>query len=336
MFILAFGDMLTRLTILPSLSSIPKIIMLMLPLMGVFAVPIASSLAIFTVIGQSYYDNEVLMFYFLPSIRRNIIQAIGIFSLCIIPLYAFLVFDFAPKSYCEGKEFLVTVAKEHLSQLEAGRFHYPTANFIVFFKKKQENFDKSSKTRFEKLLLMYQDDDKQRYVMTAREGVLDGDILYLYNGAVQNQNSASNYFATFQKTTISIHKLLRQSSKADKVKELKAQHMKFLTWSDLREAKDKSKNAFIEYHARITRILWPFLFAFLAFAILGIWGKINCGNLVFGIVGTSVLFLFSYLHVSLAKVFWINDFIGLLCMYGFISLICLGVFLFYRRKWHRG
>ena len=331
-FILAFGDMLTRLTVLPSMSSIPKLIMLMLPLMGVFAVPIASSLAVFSVIGQSYQYNEVLMFHFLPNLRKVIYKSILIFSLSIVPLYAFLVFDFAPKSYLEGKEFILTVAKEHMSQLEPDKFHYPMANFVIYFKNKINDFNDEDKTKFFKVLLMFQDDDKQRYVMTAREGILDGDILYLKDGSMQNQNSPSSYFATFQQTQISIQKLLHQPSKVDEMKRFQARHLKFLAWKDLVSLKSKFPKVNMEFHARVARIIWQFLFPFLSFIILGIWGRLNFSNLVLGILGTGLLFLFSYLQVSLSKIFWINKLIGFLFLYGTIFFISLTLFLIYLKR----
>lgn len=330
--ILAFGDMLTRLAVLPSVSSIPKLILLMLPLMGVFAVPVASALSVFTVVGQCYQYNEVLIFHFLPRIRGEIYKAIFIFSLSILPLYAFLVFDFAPKSYLEGKKFIVTLAKEHLSQLEPDKFHYLLPNFVIFFQEKSASSSVGGGTEFRKILLMYQGNDKQQYIMTARKGLLDGSVLYLKNGFMQNQNAPNSYLGTFEETQISIEQLFNCDTNEKSIKKIQDKHSKFLTWKDLRLFKNKILSVLIEYHSRIAKILWQLLLPFLSFWVLCIWGRLASNNLVLSILGTTVLFLFTYLHVNIVRIFWISYSFGFLFLYGMIFFVSAFAYFLQQRS----
>jgi len=328
--ILSFGDMLTRLTILPSISSIPKLILLMIPLMSMFAIPIASTLSVFIVGGQLFQNNEILFFYFLPRVRKAFRKSIFIFIFAIAPLYFYLVFDFAPKSYQEGKEFIVKVAREHISSLDSGRFHYPASNFVIFFKSKIENFDGNGTVKFLKILLMYQDDKGQKYIMTAAEGYLKGDLLELFNGAIQNQNFSNNYLATFSKTQLSIEELIGQKSK--EIKNIQDKHTKFLDLNDILTLKDKVRAVFVEYHCRIMKVLWFLILPFLAFFLLSLCGRVGSNNLVLSIFGTMLLFLFSYLHVNISRVFWDSKLLGFVFSYGILLFVFIFFLIIYKRR----
>ncbi|HBS48167.1 TPA: hypothetical protein DEO28_03725 [Candidatus Dependentiae bacterium] len=330
MLVLSFGDMLVRLTLLPSMDSIPKLILLMIPLISIYAIPISIIFSTFITIGQIYQKNEILLFYYLPKIRRDIRRSLAIFILSITPLYGFLVFDFAPKCYQEGKEFIVRIAKDHIGSLDAGRFHYPSPNFVIFFKNKINNFDGTGATKFYNLFLTFQDDKNQRFIMTAAQGNLKGEVLKLYNGTIQNQNYSNNYLMTFCDTEILVEQLLGQKGK--NLKNIQDKHTKFLNWNDIRTLKDSVKTVNIEFHCRIAKIFWLFILPFLALMILSIFGTVGSSNLVLGVLGTLFLFLISYLHVNIAKIFWNFEIIGFLATYGFIFLITFLLWCVYRTK----
>jgi len=144
--VLSFGDLLVRLTLLPSLGAIPVIFVLMIPLMSIFAIPLATSIGTHVLVGKLCDNNEVLLSHFLPRLKRALFISVGIFSLSIMVLYVPLVCEWAPRTYFRGKKFMVMLAQERLLQLEPGKFHSFLGAFSLYFqyKDKADHFGRGS------------------------------------------------------------------------------------------------------------------------------------------------------------------------------------------------
>jgi len=285
--VFAVSDLVVRLPLISSWYVTPKLLFLMLPLMSQFAIPLASLLAISVIIGNLHIEDEILFFYFSSRARRVLHFSVLIFSLTIVALYTPLVFVFAPQSYKKGKEFVVKFAKEQFYQLESNRFHTPASGITFFFKKKYVEKDRLI---FEKLLLMFQEKaQNERYLINAKRGFLLQDNLFLEDGTIQNIGSSRQYFANFQSTEID----LTQFFDSEKSENLPKQ-LKFLTWKKLKKLRKYKHEAFMEFHKRISQILWQFLFPFFA-----LWGMLlfsrKRSNMLISVAWSGALVLFSYI-----------------------------------------
>ncbi len=321
--ILSFGDILVRLTILPSLESIPKVISLMLPLIAVLAVPLASSLASGFVLGRLYSEDEIIMISFLKRAKRSFVRAVLIFSLTLCIPYSFTVFDWAPTNYFKGKQFIVTLAKEKLSQLEPGIFHNLMSKGVLYFKYKNYELDKQSDAHYKEVLLVYRDPKTAaKYIITAKDGLLQGENLYLYEGTLETKMKDKNYIAGFEKTSINIDQIFNDNINND----IKSRPVKFLTLDQLRGLKNEKHAAMVEYHARIAQVLWQFILPLISLWGIFVWGRVGVNNLMLGIVSASVSFLSSYIVVGVAKALSKSLYSMLLIFYGvpiLLFMICI-------------
>ncbi len=322
-FIFGVSDLFVRLPLVASINVMPKLFLLMLPLMAQFAIPIASALAVQMVVGNLYIEDEVLFFYFFSSARRVLHQVVLIFSISILAFYIPLIFVWAPQSYKKGKEFIIKFAKEQFYQLEPNKFHTPFSGFTLFFKQKVIS---DEKLVFDKMLIMFKEKQGERYLINAQKGFLLNDVLFLDDGTIQNIGSNKHYFATFNQTEIDFKRFLG-TDKDDKISE----QLKFVSWSELKKIKNKQAGAFVEYYKRIAQIFWQFLFPFLA-----LWGIMILGrkksNLLISIAFSGFLFLFSYICLNVALIVHQSKYLSILLLYFPLVLLSLLLYFFYRKK----
>ncbi len=316
--ILGFSDLLIRLTVLPSLSSVPKILALMLPLIAVLALPLATSLTISIVLGKLYEDSEVIMLYFLSRANRKLIKSIIIFSISIAIPYSYIVFEWAPKSYFRGKQFIVTLAKDRISQLESGVFHNLMSKGSIYFQQRY-------KDNFKNILLIYRKNNI-KYIVSAKNGILTDTTFMLQNGTMTTNTNGKNYIATFATTELNMEKIFQEE-----VSGVASIDPKFLSTLELFKTFSFRKDVYIELQVRIAQVLWQILLPFLVYFIMLFWCVIGVNNLFVSILIASGNFLLSYMVIgigkALAKQFVIISFI----LY-FIPIIILFLLILKRKR----
>lgn len=323
LFIFAISDVFIRVPFLASLEIAPKFLLLMLPLMAQFSIPLSSCLAIQFVVGNLYINDEVLFFSFFSSARKTLKNAVLFFSISLLFIYAPLVFWWAPQSYKNGKQFILNFAREQLSVLTPGEFHAPVSNFNFFFKSKNI---KDNEIIYENLLLVIKEKDGKKYLINAKTGSLLKDTLFLNNGSIQNLGHSKSYFGNFEQTEISLDKLFESSKDKNNFTQLK-----FCTVNDLINLKDEDYNAEIELYKRISQILWQLLFPFLALWGIMVFAK-RKSNLLLSVFLSGSIFLFSYISLNFAQVVYKNIIYTILLLYLPLMLISAVFYHFYHKK----
>ena len=322
--LLAFSNFFVRLPFVPTLDAIPIIFWTMLPLMALFAIPIAASLAVQMPLGSLMVNHETLFFYFLSSARRAPFKAAAIFSLSLLLLYVPLVFEWSPRCYSEGKRQLISLAKKQFSRFAPKVFNEPFPGCTVFFKEKIQPSDQTS--LYKSLLLAFRNKSKGYYVFTANTAYLHQDSLFLEKGALYTQERKDHYHATFDRAEIQISKLLDEGQKDSGKKKLK-----FLKWKELLEGLDND-NIFNEFHKRIAQIIWLLFLPFLALLSMFVFGREGKSNLVPSLALSGFFFMSMYLCTMVGQIFSKNLFIALCCFYLPPPLFLGGVFYLYRKR----
>ncbi|MCK4265159.1 LptF/LptG family permease [Candidatus Babeliales bacterium] len=318
LWVLGFGDLLIRLTVLPSLASIPKIILLMLPLVSSLAIPLAACLAVCIFLGKLHEENVIVMLSFIPSIRKQLFRAVLLFALVLAIPYSYIVFEWAPKNYFKGKQFILTLAKDKLSQLEPGVFHNLMSKGIIYFKNKEYSEGAHKDICYKQILLMYRS-GKAKYIATAQEGFLKGDSLLLKNGTLETCSNQKNYIATFETTEINIDEVLHN----DFLSNIEDREAKFLTWKQLINHEYKKKSVVAELHSRIGQVLWLILLPLLSFFGVFALGRLGSNNLLLCVALSSFNFLSFYIGVALSKAASSDLVLMQIVLYG----VPLGLFL---------
>jgi lipopolysaccharide export LptBFGC system permease protein LptF len=329
LFVLGFSDLIVRLTVIPSLSFIPKIIYLMLPFMAVIAMPLASSLAVQTVLGRGFEASEMILIYYLSKAQGALRKAVLIFSCTMTLLYIPVVMHFAPTNHYQGKQMLVKLAQDHLTKLEAGKFHYLLSKATFYFKRKEIT---PQGTIFYDMFLSIKS-PKGDGILTAKEGHLGPDGLHIKDGVMHNKGQEKQYCASFCSSHINLEELLNpQKTDDQKTKELFKKEPKDLSFSELTSILDKRLDAFVEFHVRIARIVWQFFFPFLALWGIIVWSKIGENGLLFSVFLTCVFFLFSYITVGLSKIASFNRMLVPVAIYGALLCLVVPLYVSYRKK----
>ena len=321
--ILAASDLFMRLPVISSMRVLPKIFLLMLPLMAQFAIPLSSCLVVQNVLGNLHVEDEVILLYYFSGAKAVLYKAVLFFSLSLLVFYVPIVTSWAPKSYRKGKLLILDLAKRHFSDLQPKKFHNLSNNFTLFFEKqKREN----EKIKFHKILLMFKEKQGDRFIINANKGFLSNDTLFLENGAMQSVGSSKSYIANFNQTEIDLKRFLNLENPKFKIKDLK-----FFTSRELSLIKKDNLPAFIEYHKRIAHILWQFLFPFLSLFLIMLFAK-RKSNLLISVFLSGSLFLSSYILLNMVKAL---SFLGasvILLFYLPIALIFVVTAFFYTKK----
>jgi len=322
--IFASCNLFIRLPFIRDHSSIPLIIITMLPVVTVFSLPLSSMLAVATTIAQHTAYNECLIFALLKPTRQALLRAIVIFSVLCTIVYACVVFQFAPQSYHKGKQLLFKIAQEQLLKLEPNKFHTPFSSFTFFFKKK-ENIAKDTQRFTTLFLVLWPKRNKdERFFFTAQQGILKREMLSLYNGSIYTSKHNRFHTATFTQTDIDIHRLIETEKGRPQLTNLK-----FQTWDRLWRLRNTEKESLLEFHKRIAQSLWQLALPVLAFILMSIGGFVS---FLSSILTCGVLYLFSYICVAYAQSY--HDSVGLTLFFLYVPLLVLVLLGFgvYRKR----
>lgn len=307
----------------------------MLPLVAIFAVPIAGALAVALTIGNLFARDELLILRYFSQARRHLGGAVLIFSLFLVLIYAPLVFWGAPKGYWAGKQFLIRAAHQQIENLPAKTFHHIASRCTIFFKNKERT--ETEDTRFEDILLMVQEKKKKKvtkgdnpavkeYLVTARHGMLQKGVLVLFDGTIYNNAIGDHCVAVFKSLEIAFEEMFFGSANQ------LSKPVKFLTINELPAVSSDNISAWKELHKRSGQILWQLLLPILVFLAMMLLAR-QKSNLLLGVVVTGVLFLVSYISVNMAYFFLSPAWWRLGVFYG----VPLGVFFalggLYKRRW---
>lgn len=311
--------MIIRLASVPFSFNIMRLFWLMLPLIFIFAVPIASSLAVGITVGNLYVRDELLLLHYFPDIRKKLELAVWIFSLVLLVFYIPIVFQIAPSSYWKGKRFLVRAAHIQIENLPPQKFHTVASRCTIFFRDK----NKTGQTQFKDILLMVKQKNKKQYLVTARFGVLQDGKLYLTDGTIYNHDAKNQCVATFKTLEIAFEKMFFDSEKNI------SKPTKFMAWDELIESdRDRAKQ---EFHKRVGQILWQFLIPFFMLWMIMILGR-KKNNFLTNIIVGGGFFLFSYVSLNMAY-FFLNNRWGNLVIFYSIPLVIAGtLFVWYHRS----
>lgn len=329
--LLALGDLLVRVALLPSLRSIPIIVFIMFPFMSLFATPLATSLSVQTTLGKLLDNNEMLLFYYLPALRKKLYAALFLFSSIFMIFYVPLVFEWAPQSYFMGKRFMVVLAKERINQLQPNVFHSFFSKFFIFFKKKEWVYDEKLEewqSQFNGLIVVTQQ-DARKVIITAQHAYFKDHAFFLYDGMVYSFDESARYTVTFKESCIYLERLWKHYLDL----EISSKDPKYMSFQELwQEQNHDNAPAVIEFHSRVIRVVWQSLFPFLCYWIIITWGIVGGNNLLLSMTSSLLCMFFSYLNIGLAPLFK-NHVIGaLVVLYGLLLAIVMIIILLYKKR----
>lgn len=335
-FLLSASDIFVRLPIISSLTVLPKFFLLMLPLMAQFAIPIASCLSIQMVLGSLYIEDEIILLHFFSAARNALYKTIFFFSLSLVIIQIPIIFKWAPESYKKGKQLILDLAKNHFKGLKAKKFHNLTNNFSIYFEKQIQASSNDIYSKpfrispnsliYKKLLLMFQENGK-RYILNAQDGYLDDNIFIVNDGSIQNISDNDTYVSKFKKMKIDLNSFFNIKKDIFKPTDLK-----FDNFSEL-NSKINNGNflAKLEFHKRISQLLWQLLLPFLALFLIIIFAK-KKSNLLIAIFISGILFLISYILLNMVKTLSFLKMPVILLFYLPLIIITLTIAYFYNKK----
>ena len=280
---------------MPSIAFVPKIFMAAIPILSLFSLPVAACLAVQASVGSFLGDNSFLMFRFLGPLRKKFLVAAILFSLSLSVPVALLLFDFAPKGYEEAKRLTITLATEHMSALEAGRFHHLAKPLAIFFRQKKMQDDC---TRFFDMVISYRLEGSCS-VICAKEARLSGQALKLSRGTVVTEHEGRELFSSFEEIFIDVERLLHTPGFLPHVSSEVSP--KSYRWSHLIEAMKSDEKAFVEFHSRFVYLLWQLLLPLLALFFVMRFGVLEHSNLLLSIFSSGVLALCMHFILGATK-----------------------------------
>jgi lipopolysaccharide export LptBFGC system permease protein LptF len=180
---------------------------------------------------------------------------------------------------------------------------------------------------FKSIFLIFNDKDLNRYLFTAQTGVLQKDFLLLTDGSVCNIGKR-HYSATFDQTEICLDKLLGKESVGNF-----QQQLKFMSWKSLVHLKNKQDDVLVEFHKRISQVLWQLLIPFFSFFGILIFGR-RKNNAVKSIVFTGITFLVMHAILVVGQALCNNLILAISLLYGFPLAILLIVVLLYKFRFN--
>lgn len=305
---------------LSSLDAVWFVFVALIPLMSIFAFPIAAGLAVHSTVGNLLVNDELLVVRFFGSAKRSLWGAVLFFSFAITLLYVPLTFYWAPQSYWVGKRALLHLAKKQFFQCDAGKFYTPYPGITFFFKKK--SFHRNI-PYYSSIFLTCNNRPNERYLFTAQQGFFRNNCLHLLRGSVYTILPDKHYFALFEQTEINLSKIFNLEKDL-----LQGHQARFLSMHDLLKINDKKEAAY-EFHKRLAQIFWLLLFPLIALMNVLALGR-SKSNLLLGVCFTGLLFLVSYVSISFVHVVW-GHFWAVFLLYGVIAAICALMLALYLR-----
>lgn len=313
----ACADTLVRLMGVSFSFQLLKFFLFILPLVCVFAVPLATCLSVQLTVGNLFIGNEVLLLHFLLRARKSIGRAVGIFAIVLTLLYIPLVFEWAPNSYWNGKSFLLSIAQKQVEQMQPGVFHQLGSKASIFFKNKTKN-------AFSEMIISFRE-QQTPYTICAQMGELENGILVLTNGAMHSWSGKREYQAQFETMELALEKIFLKNDGGSVQKPTK-----FFTYSELMAAQDEP--AFKEWHKRIVQILWQFLLPFLSLWAMLVFAQAK-SNILLSIILSGFLFLFSYISLNSAYFMLYKSWWAISLFYSIPGVITIPSYILYKKRW---
>lgn len=300
------------------MSTIPVLISIMLPLVAQFALPIASGLSVFTTIGEHKVTDELLVISFLRRGRSALRTAVAIFIMMVTLVYGLLVFHLGPYSYLRGKKFLFDAAKEHILQLEPGRFHSPFPDVTFYFSAKEKA------TLFKKLVVMLTSKEHEQFLFCARSGNMINDMIVLHEGTLCTAKDGHFYLASFHETTIDLGSLVDKNSKKEGLASVK-----YATVKKLLSMRLSDQESFVEFHKRVALVVWLIVLVILSFLSALFLAR---ATWLTGLLLSSLMFICSYMGVAMGTVTTANALGAFLSFYLPPILLLIMGYIFFKKK----
>ncbi len=290
LFVLATADVLMRLGQTQIAGFLPQLFIYALPVISLFALPMAASIAVQTQVGAWQENSAIILFRSLSGMQHMLRRSLLFFSITLGLCYLPLVFDIAPRSASASRNIVLHFAKDHLGKLEPHVPHQLGGGSLIFFHEKSQRGDSLG---FKKILIRFRD-GRGSHVLSAQEGVMRDDRLYLYNGTMHS-DSGKHLSASFGSMHLDLDRFFPapEGAKQDKVSHLSFRDMGKQVFRD-------SKVTF-EFHTRLVRLLWLLLFPFLALSGVLWFGREGQSGLAPAIAWSAGLFLVSYVIISVAS-----------------------------------
>lgn len=317
-----FCDAGIRLALLPSFSLFAHFFVLMLPLMILFSLPLASTLAVQQVVGALFIDEEIITLSFWKRARSALHRAVLIFSCLVAGLFVPLSWYLVPQSYWSGKLFLIQATQQHIDSLPENVFHTVIPGFTFFFKEKQYT---AHETRFHHLIMMIRDKKQIEYLITAQEGCITQGVLTLRNGALFRQQSPYFSHARFASMQLSLARIFeKQDGPAP------SRPLKFQTMTDLVSNRSQAQ-PWTEGHKRRAQLVWQILLPWCALWLIKIRAR-RKSNLLLMLVLSGLLFLVYYTCTSLVGAIATYPLLVLTMLYAPL-LVAPGLYYYYKKTW---
>ncbi|MCB9493578.1 MAG: LptF/LptG family permease [Epsilonproteobacteria bacterium] len=318
-----------RLQFIPFLGAIPLVCWYMLPLIGIYAFPFASSFAVAHVLGNIIAYNQDGMIYFLSAARSSLHRAVLLFSLTLAVLYAPLVFEYGPQSYSKGKQFLLIAAKEQLAKLEPGKIHTPFPGFMVSFAQKE--FLENGYVELQKIMVALMHKKRGAQFFVAQRGQLRDNIFQLYNGSAwMQQQSGKEHVVHFGHSRLDLKSFFQSDSIQE---DSKLGHVKFTSLAKLLQHAKHSREALFELHKRVTTVLWQLFFPLLACLAMMLWGQ-GYSNILRSIMLSGGLYFIYFANLGIAQMCSKNHLLSFFLLYIPVLLFFSILLVLYRRRFY--
>ncbi len=322
-FVLASADVLMRLGQLQAAAFATELFIYAIPVIALFALPIAASFALQTQIASWYENSAIVLVRSLAGMQRKLRHALVVFSLSLGLIYTPLVFDIAPRSASAGRNMVLCFAKDHIRKLEPNVTHQLGDGSLIFFRGKKEQGDA---LHFNNILIRFRDAHGSQ-VLSAQEGALQKDRLYLYNGTMHS-DSSKQISASFGSMHLDLDRVLGTPSTS--THQAKPSH---LSWPELFEQLFTDSAVTLEFHTRLVRLLWLLCFPFLALSGIAWLGREGHMRLTHCLSWSAGTFLVSYILISVASTLAGARIFAYLLLYGGSFALWWGILRLGRGRW---
>jgi lipopolysaccharide export LptBFGC system permease protein LptF len=287
-------NMILKLPLITHPGILPHLMILLFPVMTLFALPLATSLAVQVTIAEHKQRDELVLLAFLSRAMASLRIAGLFFSVLMMVVYALCSFYLAPRGYVLSKQLLFSLAKDQLLHVEPKKFHSPAPMLSFYVHEKETHPDTG--IIFKKIMLLVSPSKTERLFFMAERGFFQDNQLVLIDGysIAYKGNAAHTVF--FQKTALYLDAYIQQSNE----KKIFFSS-RFLTMPELCQAlQTKKSDVFFEFHKRIAQTLWQLVLIFLAFAYAL---SRPAGSFLHTLVACGTMFLATYLLIMLAQAY---------------------------------
>lgn len=284
---------------------LPHLIILLFPVMALFALPLATSLAVHVTVVEHKERDELVLLAFLHNAMRALRRTVFSFSISMTLVYALFSFYLAPQGYVLSKQLLFSLAKDQLLHVEPKKFHSPAPmlSFYVHGKEITEN----QMPVFKNLILIISLSKGEQLFFAAKSGFFKDDQLVLLDGHTIIYKKEEAHTAFFKKTALHLDAYMQQAQ--DKKVLFPS---RFLTLSELYKQSGGKPEIRFEFYKRIAQTLWQLVLIFLAFAYALVRKD---GSFLHTLIACGTMFLTTYLLIMLAQAYQHIFVLSLLLLY---------------------